>query len=58
VVARGLARNALLNGTLFNSLRHARLALNEWRRDYKTLTRCIRQPHAARLWSCNASVPR
>ena len=55
----GRLRDELLNETLFTSLAHARIALDEWRRDYNT-----ERPHSAlgnltpvAYAARNASVP-
>ena len=55
----GRLRDELLNETLFTSLAHARVALEEWRRDYNT-----ERPHSAlgnltpvAYAARNASVP-
>ena len=55
----GRMRDELLNETLFTSLAHARIALDEWRHDYNT-----ERPHSAlgnltpvAYAARNASVP-
>jgi putative transposase len=41
----GRLRDEFLNETLFTSLMHARLALEDWRRDYNTV-----RPHSRLGW--------
>lgn len=49
----GRLRDEFLNETLFTSLMQARLALEEWRRDYNTV-----RPHSGIDWLTPAIMPR